>query len=245
MGWLRKWGDKAWDWIRDDLVDYAIGYVGGVYYTIYKYVVGGVAQWGSASGGGAGESVNEYIRGRGITESVDAFYDRFLIWQRPENWQPYDGPGYYADRSGFSISLATSLYSVGSNPPNGSAFLGHAPPDYEFDSIRATITGPSIDDKNYGRVGFACRLTQILPDGTINYINGIELGVDEAGQIRREDLRPIVGSPFTFSQSYGGPVVPEAPMFVDVQPFGDFSLASGVDRICVGVTATFFAKEIQ
>lgn len=197
---------------------------------------------GGASSGAAQQSVTQAAGEIAQQEARD--WVRDILTPKPvDQLAPYDGEGFSQIRSGWPIQLAVEAVGSAGTPPAGTFFVGHLPVCL-FDSLRMTMSAPSLEDDPRQQSGALARVVQRDADGRTVFVSGIELGYQEDGTLVRQDLRLPARSPLVVEENYGGAVIESLPTFIVVASYGSWSGVPSLEETSVQVTLTILCQTL-
>jgi len=157
----------------------------------------------------------------------------------------YLGGPFQQATTGWQVQRAVEALPSPGNAASGLFFLGHATEGMAFDRLVMTQTGVGLTPFSTARVGWSLRLIQRTPAGGTLFISGVETGVTAAGEVVREDLQIAAGEADRARESYGGPIEPYLPLFLNLRTFGDIASYPDYDSIRIQMSAAFLQQSVR
>ena len=158
---------------------------------------------------------------------------------------PYLGVPFTQATTGWSVQKSVEAKPTAGNAASGLFFIGHATEGMAFDRLIMTQSGVDLTPFSQSRAGWSARLIQRTPNGGTLFISGLETGVTAEGVVVREDLQLAAGESLRQRESYGGPIEPYLPMFVNLTTYGDIGGYPDFDKIHVQVSAGFLQQAVR
>lgn len=183
---------------------------------------------------------------RRITDEVEgAAWAQALEPGDPPSKFPYLGAPFTQATTGWSVQKAVEATGSPGTAASGLFFIGHATEGMAFDRLIMTLSGVDLQFFSQARAGWSVRLIQRTPAGGTLFISGVETGVTADGTVVREDLQIGAGEAGRVRESYGGPIEPYLPMFLNLATFGDIGAVTSYDETNVQISAGFLQQAVR